>query len=173
MTRTGSPSTSRSARSAGARLGAVALAAALALGGCATDAGPKQTAGTLIGAVAGGLAGSAIGHGTGRHIAIGAGTLLGAYLGSEVGQSLDRADRIHAARAHHEALEYEPSGRTRNWVNPDTGHSGSVTPRRTYESEAGAYCREYETTVTIDGRTETAYGTACREPDGRWVIMNG
>ncbi|MCZ6848326.1 MAG: hypothetical protein O7F75_05710, partial [Alphaproteobacteria bacterium] len=52
---------------------AVVLAAALALGACASDAGPKQTGGTLIGAVVGGLAGSTIGRGSGRHVAIGVG----------------------------------------------------------------------------------------------------
>ena len=30
----------------------------------------------------------------------------------------------------------------------------------------GQQCREYQRTVTIDGKTETAYGTACRQPDG-------
>jgi surface antigen len=154
-------------------LPALALAAALALGACASDAGPKQTGGTLIGAVAGGLAGSTIGRGSGRHIAIGVGTLLGAFVGSEVGKSLDRADRIHAARAAQETLEYEPVGRTGAWVNPDSGHSGTVTPRRTFESRRGETCRDYETTVTIDGRTESATGTACRQRDGRWMIMNG
>jgi surface antigen len=154
-------------------LPALALAAVLALGACASDAGPKQTGGTLIGAVAGGLAGSTIGRGSGRHIAIGVGTLLGAYVGSEVGKSLDRADRIHAARTTRETLEYEPGGTTGTWVNPDNGHSGTVTPRRTFESRSGAHCRDYETTVTIDGRTESATGTACRGRDGRWMIMNG
>lgn len=152
---------------------AALLAAILALGACSTDAGPKETAGTLIGAAVGGLAGSTIGGGSGRHIAIGAGAVLGAYLGSEVGRSLDRADRIHAARAHHEALEYEPSGGSRTWVNPDSGHSGSVTPYRTYETPSGGYCREYQTTVTIDGRSERGYGTACRQPDGSWAIVSG
>jgi len=26
--------------------------------------------------------------------------------------------------------------------------------------------------VTIDGRTEVAYGTACRQPDGSWKIVD-
>ena len=152
---------------------AAVLAAALALGACASDAGPKQTGGTLIGAALGGLAGSTIGRGSGRHVAIGVGTLLGAYLGSEVGRSLDRADRIHAARAARDTLEYGSTGTAGTWVNPDNGHSGTMTPRRTFESLSGEHCRDYETTVTIDGRTESALGTACRRRDGRWVIMNG
>ncbi len=155
------------------RLPALALAGVLALGGCASNAGPKQTGGTLIGAAIGGLAGSTIGRGSGRHVAIGVGTLLGAYLGSNVGRSLDRADRAHAARAARNTLEYEPTGATGTWVNPDNGHAGTVTPKRTFQSHGGEICRDYETTVTINGRTETATGTACRQRDGSWAIMNG
>ncbi len=154
-------------------LTAVALAAMLALGACAANPGPKQTAGTIVGAVAGGLAGSTIGGGSGRIVAIGIGSLLGAYVGSGVGRSLDRADRRYAARTAQYTLEHEPTGRTNTWVNPDNGHSGTMTPRRGFESRSGRYCREYQTTVTIDGRTQAAFGTACRERDGSWQIMNG
>jgi surface antigen len=154
-------------------LAAALMAAAVGLGACSHDAGPKQTGGTIVGAIAGGLAGSTIGRGTGGHVAIGVGTLLGAYLGSEVGRSLDRADRAHAERTAQETLEHGPTGRAGAWVNPDTGHSGTVTPRRDFRSPGGRVCRDYETTVTIDGRTESATGTACRQPDGSWAIMNG
>jgi hypothetical protein len=37
----------------------------------------------------------------------------------------------------------------------------------------GQQCREYQRTVTIDGKTETAYGTACRQPDGTWKTQGG
>ena len=30
------------------------------------------------------------------------------------------------------------------------------------------YCREYTKTVSINGRTELSYGTACMQPDGSW-----
>lgn len=68
-------------------------------------------------------------------------------------------------------LEHEPSGHTSEWVNPDNHHSGTVTPTRTYESESGP-CREFQQSVTIDGRTERAYGTACRQADGSWKIVS-
>jgi hypothetical protein len=29
-------------------------------------------------------------------------------------------------------------------------------------------CREYQTTITIGGKPEKAYGRACRQPDGTW-----
>jgi surface antigen len=152
---------------------AVAFAASLALGACATEnPGNKQVGGTVLGAVAGGLAGSAFGHGEGRLIMTGLGTLLGAYVGSEVGQSLDRADRLAAARTAQDTFEHAPTGRTQTWSNPDTGHSGTVTPTKTYQNAQGTYCREYQQTVTVGGKTQQAYGTACRQPDGSWKIVN-
>jgi surface antigen len=151
----------------------LALVAALGLGACATrNAGDKQVGGTVIGAVAGGLAGSAFGKGSGRLIMTGLGTLLGAYVGSEVGQSLDNADRAAAARAAQDTFEHAPSGKTVIWNNPDSGHSGSVTPTRTYQQSSGEYCREYQQTVTVGGKTQEAYGTACRQPDGTWKIVS-
>ena len=110
--------------------------------------------------------------GTGNKVAIVAGTLLGAILGSEVGRSLDKADQAHASRTTQSSLESAPTGKPSRWVNPDSGHSGSVTPTRTFKSSSGEDCREFEQTVTIDGRTEVAYGTACRQPDGTWKIVD-
>lgn len=37
-------------------------------------------------------------------------------------------------------------------------------------SDAGQYCREYIQTVTIAGKTQKGYGTACLQPDGSWRI---
>jgi surface antigen len=150
---------------------AALFAAALALGACSSHAGPKETGGTLIGAAAGGLIGSNIGRGGGKHAAIAIGTLRGAFGGNKVGVSLDRADRAAHSKAAQESLERYPSGKTAEWHNPDNGHSGTVTPTRTYRSDSGTYCREFQQTVTIGGKTEDAYGTACRQPDGSWKIV--
>lgn len=145
------------------------LAAGL-LAGCASDSGQKQTVGGILGGVGGAVAGAQFGKGTGQIAATAAGTLLGAYLGSEVGKSLDKADQAAAQRASHAAFETAPSGQPVTWNNPDSGHSGTVTPTRTYYEESTP-CREYQTTVTIDGKTERAYGTACRQPDGTWKVV--
>jgi surface antigen len=150
---------------------AIALAAMVALAACA-NAGDKQTMGTLIGAGLGGLAGSQIGSGTGQLAAVGVGVLLGGLLGSEVGKSLDQADKLYAERNAQSSLESAPTGQSSNWVNPDSGHSGSFTPTQTYTSAAGQPCREYQSTVTIGGEIEKVYGTACREADGTWRIVN-
>ncbi len=34
------------------------------------------------------------------------------------------------------------------------------------------YCREYQGNATIDGTNQPFYGTACRQPDGTWRIVN-
>ena len=144
---------------------------ALALVGCEQGAGPKQSVGTVGGAVLGGLAGSAVGSGTGRLWATGAGVLLGALVGSEIGKSLDRADRAAMADRTQYALDSGRSGQPVEWRNPDSGHYGSITPQPAYQDN-GTYCREYTQTVNIGGKTERAYGTACRQPDGSWQIVN-
>ncbi len=151
---------------------AIVFAAALSLAACVSDQGDKQTLGTLIGAGLGGLAGSQVGSGTGQLVAIGAGVLLGGLLGNEVGKSLDKADIAYAERNAQETLEYQPTGATTSWVNPDSGNSGSITPTATYQSTGGEYCREYQQTVTVGGEQQSAYGTACRQPDGSWKLVN-
>lgn len=47
-----------------------------------------------------------------------------------------------------------------------------VTPIRTTQQAGGQYCREYQQTVTVGGRTERAHGIACRQPDGSWKIVS-
>jgi surface antigen len=140
--------------------------------GCATDAGEKQVGGVLLGAVVGGLLGAQIGGGRGQLAAAAAGTLLGAYLGSEVGKSLDRADRQHAERTARNGLQSSPSGHTTRWVNPDSGHFGTFTPANAYRSRDGLNCRDYQQSVSVDGRTRTVIGTACRMDDGSWRVAN-
>lgn len=151
----------------------IVLAATIALAACAQNGtGPKQAGGTLVGAALGGLAGSQIGSGKGQLAAVGAGVLLGGLLGNEVGQSLDRADKLYAERNAQKTLESAPTGKASSWVNPDSGHSGTFTPERTYTTAQGQPCREYTTTIEVDGRVENARGTACREPDGTWKLVN-
>lgn len=155
------------------RLKSLAIVALLALftAGCTDNTGPKQTVGTLGGAVLGGLLGSQVGGGSGRLWATGAGAVLGALAGSEIGKSLDRADQMYMSRTTQASLEHTKSGTTSTWNNPDTGHSGTVTPTDTYQQDDGTYCREFQQTVTVGGELQEAYGTACRQPDGSWKIQ--
>lgn len=156
---------------------AIACSAAL-LAGCANAGnGPgefganKTTAGGLLGAVGGAVAGAQFGKGKGQLAATAAGTLLGALIGSEIGSSLDRADQQYAQRAQVQA-QAAPIGQSIVWSNPETGHSGTVTPIREGRiPSTGEYCREFQQTVQVGGRSQQAYGTACRQPDGSWRVV--
>jgi surface antigen len=144
----------------------------VALAGCeGGQYGQKQTGGALVGAAAGGLLGSQIGGGSGQLAATAGGAVLGLLLGSEVGKSLDRADRMYAERSYQQA-QAAPVGQQITWSNPQSGNYGTVTPTRDGRDQAGNYCREYQQTVTVGGKTQQAYGTACRQPDGTWKVVN-
>ena len=144
------------------------LLTAVILTGCET---PKQTVGTLGGGALGAWAGSGIGSGRGRVVSTAVGAVAGALLGGEIGRYLDNQDKKLAAHVSQQALESGRTGRTSTWNNPDSGHSGTFTPTRTYQNKSGRYCREYTQTVRIGGKIEEAYGTACRQPDGSWEII--
>jgi surface antigen len=146
-------------------------ASALVLAGCAGQ-GQKQTGGTLVGAAAGGLLGAQFGSGAGKLAATAIGALAGAWIGNEVGTSLDNADKAAMKQSSQYALEATKTGHTSNWSNPDSGNSGTVTPTKTYQTVQGEYCREYQQTITVAGKTQEAYGTACRQPDGTWKVRN-
>ena len=133
----------------------------------------EQVVGTLLGAAVGGLLGSQIGGGTGNKVAIGAGVLAGGLLGNNVGRTLSCADQVQHGQAAQKAFETQPAGTSTTWQNPDAGTAGTITPTATYQRSDGTYCRDFEQTVTIDGRYETATGTACRQPDGSWKVVNG
>ncbi len=149
---------------------AAALIALFAVGCEGSGYGKKQTIGGLAGAAGGGLLGAQFGSGTGQLIATGAGVLIGGLIGSEVGRSMDDVDRLKADEAVNQA-HTAPMGETIVWNNPNSGNAGTVTPVRDGSTTSGLYCREFQQTITISGRTETAYGTACQEPDGTWKIV--
>jgi len=127
----------------------------------------RKDTGMILGGIAGGLLGNQVGKGKGRTAAIIVGAIAGAYIGGAIGKDMDREDRH---RSQH-ALEHNKSHETTAWQNPDSGHSYEVTPTNTYETASG-YCREYTTEAVINGRRETVFGTACRQPDGSWQASN-
>jgi len=149
---------------------ALVLAIPLALAAC-ENPNQKQTAGTVLGGVAGGLIGSTIGAGSGRTAAIIAGAALGALAGNQLGAALDEQDSRQATRTTQTALESQPTGEAATWRNPDSGNYGSTTPTRTFTDANGQPCREYTTTVTVAGKQQQAYGTACRDAEGNWRIV--
>jgi surface antigen len=155
------------------RIFKVAPALILAFALIACEAGrEKEQIGAIVGAGAGALAGSQIGGGRGQLAAVAVGTLLGAWAGSQIGRQLDERDRLLHSQAIQQA-HAAPVGQTIEWNNPESGHAGTVTTVRDgTDTATGAYCREYQQTVTVGGRTEQAYGTACRQPDGTWKVVS-
>lgn len=155
-----------------AHIGALTMAAIL-VSGCMgnTENQPKTTLGTIVGAGLGALAGSQVGSGKGSMVAIAVGTLAGAWMGGEIGKSLDKADQAYMNRTTQDSLEYSKTNVTSSWRNPDSGHSGTVTPTQTYQKASGEYCRTFEQTIYVDGKTEAATGRACRQSDGTWKVV--
>jgi surface antigen len=148
----------------------VATALILVFTAACADQGDKQKIGTVTGAALGGLLGAQFGSGTGQLVATGAGVFIGGLIGSEIGRSMDEVDRMKANQAINTAHS-APLGETITWNNPDSGNRGTVTPVRDGTSASGSYCREFQQTITVGGQTEQAYGTACRQPDGSWQIV--
>jgi surface antigen len=150
------------------RYSRLAMGACLALTLVACSTAPtKQDQGVIIGAIAGGILGHQVGGGTGQVLATMVGTVAGAMIGGSIGRQMDETDRLNTAAA----LENVRTGVPSSWVNPDTGYEYVMTPTNTYDSGTGP-CREYTLDATIGGKTEQVYGTACRQPDGSWKVMN-
>jgi surface antigen len=131
----------------------------------------KSDMGTVGGALAGAWIGSNTGKGKGKTVGIAAGTLLGALAGREFGASLDRADQAYYEQTAQHSLERAKIGQSATWLNPDSGNSGTITPTRTYSKNDGTYCREFSQSITVGGRKQQGFGTACRQPDGSWRIV--
>ena len=131
------------------------------------EAGGGELFGTLVGAAIGGIVGSQVGGGTGNKVAIGAGVLAGGFLGNKVGQSLDCQDQQYHYDTTQNALETQKVGQSSTWNNPDSGHSGEITPTRTFTS-GGQPCRDFTQIIKVDGQDEKINGTACRQDDGSW-----
>jgi surface antigen len=154
---------------------AVVLLAATAAG-CAADPyspTPRQDSGVMTGALLGGLLGAAVGgRGPGDRLA-GAvvGAVAGGLIGGAIGASLDEEDRRMAYAAEMQALESGAPGVAVGWRSERTRYYGNVVPGPYYEN-GGRRCRGYTHTIYVNGRPESARGTACRAPDGRWVAVN-
>ena len=144
------------------------------LAGCADSSGgggiTKEQGGTVLGALGGAAAGAALGDG--NWWAIGAGALVGGVVGNRVGNYLDERDQQQAYSTANYALDNNQDGQTATWSNPQNQTGGYTTPTDTYQTASGATCRTYQTGVQANGQSQSGTGTACRQPDGTWKLMN-
>lgn len=142
----------------------VLLSLAIVLSSCA--GANKAQVGTGGGAAAGALIGQAIGHNTEATLI---GAALGGILGYMVGNEMDKYDREQLNHVYERGV----SGQTNAWQNPDNGNSYRVTPQPAYSNPTtNQPCRQAEIQAVIDGKTETAYTTACRDRNGHWQLQN-
>lgn len=131
---------------------AASLAALLALGGCTTagglprpvPAGPDRDA--IVSAMAGGL------------------------VGGPIGADLSRAEKSRALEAEYRALESTPSGQKVAWSGGNADRYGEVAAAQPYRV-GSQDCRQYSQTVFTEQGSQTARGTACRNPDGSWTPL--
>lgn len=144
------------------------LVGAVTTGYIAGNSCKREAIGAVLGGVVGGVAGSELGKGEHREVATIAGALIGVLVGKSIGRSLDRADQYCAGQT----LEYAGDRQAVEWQDPDTRAHYRVTPTSTYEARDGRYCREYTSQATIGGQQQQTYGTACRQPDGAWEVVN-
>ena len=131
----------------------------------------KSDIGTGLGAATGAVIGSSFGKGNGRVVGGVLGGLLGAGIGQSIGSTLDRADMQYYQQAQYSALERGTPGQSLPWTNPQTGNSGSFSANAPYQNQGGQYCREFTQTINVGGQSQKAYGTACREQDGTWRVV--
>ena len=68
-----------------------------------------------------------------------------------------------------EALEKAPVGRTVDWSNPKTSHSGATTVLAE-STQKGRACKTISVATQAKGMKESMRYIACREPDGRWEL---
>jgi surface antigen len=94
------------------------------------------------------------------------------FMGRELGKSIDRGDFDKSEEVAQGSMDNNSDGETSTWNNPDSGNSGTITPQTTYKDDDGKDCRDFESTITVDGKTEVAHGRACRQPDGSWKVVN-
>ena len=148
------------------------MAASIGLAAC-TETGQfdGQSAGPILGGIAGGFLGSQFGEGSGKTAFAIAGALAGAWAGSAIAKGMTAQDRTYYDSAATQA-QNAPVGKTITWYNPNSGAQGTITPTRVGQDSNGDTCREYQQTITVGGKSEKAYGTACKQPNGSWKIVN-
>ena len=151
---------------------AVVLAAGLSVAGCETAGGNSiasaENIGTILGAIGGAYLGSQVGSGSGRTAATVLGGLLGGYAGRTIAQRLTQKDYAYMNDATEQAVS---TNTPRTWKNPDSGHSGTITPTSSYVRN-GQKCTNFSQTVSAGGEQGSGKAAACQMPDGSWQILS-
>lgn len=95
----------------------------------------------------------------------------GGLVGGSIGAGLSQREKRSALEAEYKALEYTASGQPVSWKGDQAGHYGEVVAAQPYRV-GSQDCRQYAQTVYAGGSGATARGTACRNADGSWSLLN-
>jgi surface antigen len=118
----------------------------------------------------GGLLGNAAG--SGRTGATLAGVIVGGAVGAALTGNLDCEDRSYAYKTYYDGFNAGRPNAVYRWSNPRNDHRGEFRVVDYYNDPAGFRCSNYNQTIYIQGRPQTARGRACRQPDGTWAIVS-
>ncbi|MGI9434765.1 MAG: RT0821/Lpp0805 family surface protein [Geminicoccaceae bacterium] len=88
---------------------------------------------------------------------------------SDLYGSMTEIDVSLAAKLLQRTLDYAPDGTTRRWINDQSGHSGAITPVRSYIASTGQYCRDYREDLSIGNENGNFLYSACRDEE-RWGL---
>lgn len=97
-------------------------------------------------------------------------TDVSAFVDSTIIPQLSSNDRAQAAGAQFNALQFGRPGAPRAWQG-DKGTSGNVTVGP-YVRVNSIDCRDFTHTIKIGGQDHAKKGTACREADGSWNVVD-
>lgn len=97
--------------------------------------------------------------------------LGGGLIGGKIGSDLSSRDRRKALEAEYKALEYGQSGQVIAWKSDRGEDRGEVIAAQPYRV-GSQDCRQYVHTLYTGQASQTARGTACRNSDGSWSLLN-
>lgn len=139
-----------------------AVGLAMALSACSTSDVTGARSGAAVQAFAGSSATAPVATAIVEAMA-------GGLVGGNLGNELDRRDRRRALEAEYRALEYTPAGQAVAWG--DSANKGGEVVAGSPYRVGSQNCRQYSHTVYTGGRTQTARGSACRNPNGSWTPL--
>ena len=151
----------------------VVVATTVALAGCASDPGTretqKQSGSVVAGAVVGGLVGNMFGSGTGKVLMTAAGAVAGGFVGDHLYKKHAKSE--YEKDAAQRALNQGASGQKVSWTDPRTQESGYFVALNTKRMSDGRLCRDFRRGLSVGGeQVDETTGTACRKSNGEWDI---
>ncbi|WP_173931150.1 RT0821/Lpp0805 family surface protein [Chelativorans sp. Marseille-P2723] len=98
------------------------------------------------------------------------GIVGGGLIEGDIRTDVPRRTLRAAIEAEYRALEATPAGQQVAWVDERNGNRGNVTAAQPYQV-GSQDCRSYSHSFEVNGTSQTVRGTACRNPNGSWTLL--